>query len=80
LSTVYRILDGNMARKKYGAGLKRLCEFANVPIEVIPPGDVPPTIRKAVLETWDGTAAHANRLARAIRTLGEVTSSAVLSK
>jgi len=80
LSTVYRVMSGEFERQKYGAGIKKLCKFAKVTMEVEAAGEVPLAVKRAVLETWDGTPAHAKRLARAIRTLGEVTRGAVLSK
>lgn len=74
LSTIYRLVEGGDSRKKMGSALKRLCEYANIRLEsAVQRGSIPRVVEDAVLASWDGSREHAARLARAIRTLGEVT-------
>ena len=81
LSTVYRVVDDTQARSKLGAAVKRLCEFAKIPIEVeTPRAPMPRMVQDAFLESWDGTREHAVLLARAIRAFGDLTRGAVFSK
>jgi hypothetical protein len=80
LSTVYRILDEEAVPVRYGSALKRICKIAKVSIYRQASGEVPAEVRSAVLETWDGSAEHARRLAVAIRVIGDLVRVAVSSK
>jgi hypothetical protein len=72
LSTVYRVFNAQSATLRYGAGLRRICELANVAIDEVTDGRLPAEIRRAALDCWNGTPEHAIRIAKAIRALGEL--------
>jgi transcriptional regulator with XRE-family HTH domain len=72
LSTIYRQFDSPSARLRYGSALKRVCKIAKISLDVQAPEGVPSVVRRAVLETWDGTPEHALRLAKVIKAVGEL--------
>jgi len=81
LSSVYRLFNDDGPRTRYGKAFKLVCKFANIPIAELPiKSDIPPVVREAVLSTWDGSAEHANRLASAITSVGELIRQAISSK
>lgn len=81
LSSVYRLFNDDGPRKRYGKALKLVCKFANISIESTrAASEVPAVVREAVLRTWDGSTEHANRLASAITSVGELIRQAISSK
>lgn len=70
-STISRIKAGEK-RVRYSKGLRKLCKYARIPIEIEIPASPPdPTgneeLMRALAEVWDGSIAHAKALARLIR-------------
>lgn len=81
LSTVYRIFGEHEHRLRYGTALKRICSFAKISVTVHQrAGEIPPVLREAVLDTWDGTTEHASLLASAIIAVGGLIRQAVSAK
>lgn len=72
LSTVYRVFNGQSATIRYGPALRRICKLANLTINESVDGQLPPEIRNAALDCWNGTPEHATRIAKAIRALGDL--------
>ncbi len=81
ISSVYRLFGDDAHRSRYGSALKAVCKFAKIAVAGHrQTADLPPVVREAVLQIWDGTAEHANRLASAITAVGELIRQAVSSK
>ena len=71
-STVYRILEGYSPRLRYGPALRSICKLANISTKKARSTSVPPEITEVVLQCWDGTEAHANRIAKAVAVLSDL--------
>jgi transcriptional regulator with XRE-family HTH domain len=72
-STISRALKGS-ARKRLSKGLKKLCDYAGIPltkpVTASPPDPrTNPNLISALAEVWDGSSAHARALAKIIRDL-----------
>jgi hypothetical protein len=75
------LLGDGEPRKRYGKAVKQVCKFASIPLDSTQAAsEVPDVVRDAVLQTWDGSAEHANRLAAAITVVGGLIRQAVSSK
>lgn len=77
VASIYRLMDDSGVRVKYGSALKQICRIADIQLEIVRQERLPRELQLAVLDAWDGTPAHARRLAGAIRALGDYTRSAV---
>lgn len=70
-STVSRIRGGEI-RHRLSKGLRNLCKYAKIQIEIDLPASTSdptqnPDLVMALAEVWDGTPSHAKALARLIR-------------
>ena len=77
---VSRLLAGQFVR--WGGDIKRLCEMFRVGLEAIPSIDASQseTLLNALNRNWDGTAEHAQILARMIDNVCEATRYGSLGK
>jgi len=72
-STVSRVQMGE-PRARVSKGLRKLCNYANIPIEIESLASPPDPrgnsdLMSALAEVWDGSPAHAKAFARLIRDL-----------
>ena len=72
-STISRYHNG--AFRSVGKGVKKLCEYANISLyrEVSPDSKGLKLLNEVVLDAWDGTITHAQRLSKAIKLIDKIT-------
>lgn len=69
--TVSRFRCGKIARKRHSSSFNKLCNYYELALPIVHSTNKRnnPTISDAIMAVWDGTEAHAQAIARVIRSL-----------